>query len=331
MIRTEWYNGKVFITSWEGQTTENLQKYLQEAKNHQVKREDVIPCGKCIGCRLEYSRQWANRIILEAKEWEENWFVTLTYADEYLPLKQTVNTETGEIYTGMSLEPDDLQKFLKRLRKYYETKEKHTGIRYFAAGEYGEKLMRPHYHICIFNMPIKKEQLKKYKNNEQGDALWTWQECAEKIWKKGYVVVGRLNWETAAYTARYIMKKQKGKDAEWFYKSMAKYPEFTRMSLKPGIGQRYYEKNKEEIYKNDEIYIPKKNGGMKIKPPKAYDKKYKEEEPEKYDKIRQKRIEQKARAEKVKLKNSTNTLQEMLKIQEREKEEKTMKLIRSIE
>ena len=56
---------------------------LQE---HAVASEELeIPCGRCIGCKLDYSRQWANRCSLEATQWQNNYFITLTYANEYLP------------------------------------------------------------------------------------------------------------------------------------------------------------------------------------------------------------------------------------------------------
>lgn len=45
----------------------------------------TLPCGQCIGCRLERSRQWAIRCAHEASLYEENCFITLTYRDEDLP------------------------------------------------------------------------------------------------------------------------------------------------------------------------------------------------------------------------------------------------------
>jgi len=108
----------------------------------------VVPCGQCIGCRLEKSRQWAIRCVHESKCHDDNIFVTLTYNNENLP-------KDGSLCLA------DLQKFMKRLRKKYG-----AGIRYFACGEYGEKLKRPHYHVCIFglNFPMrdKKGERDKY-------------------------------------------------------------------------------------------------------------------------------------------------------------------------
>src|SRR4051794_29862641 len=62
-----------------------------------------LPCGQCIGCRLERSRQWAIRCSHEAKLHEENCFITLTYAPEHLP-------------PGGTLVVKDFQDFMKRLR-----------------------------------------------------------------------------------------------------------------------------------------------------------------------------------------------------------------------
>lgn len=174
-------------------------------KNNETK----IGCGQCIGCRLEYSRQWANRITLEAKKYkpDECWFLTLTYDDEHVPIGHTVNQKTGEIKQSLTLNKEDLTLFIKRLRKQYKYHYNHDGIRFYAAGEYGETTRRPHYHICIFNMPIHTELI-RIKENELGQRIWTNKEI-EKIWGKGFIAIAHQSWETAAYTARYMLKKTK--------------------------------------------------------------------------------------------------------------------------
>jgi len=50
----------------------------------------TIPCGRCVGCRLERSRQWAMRCMHEASLHEENIFITLTYNPENLPEGNTL-------------------------------------------------------------------------------------------------------------------------------------------------------------------------------------------------------------------------------------------------
>ena len=64
----------------------------------------TIPCGKCIGCRLAHSRQWAVRCVHEASLHDRNCFLTLTFDDDHLPASGSVSVR-------------DVQLFLKRLRK----------------------------------------------------------------------------------------------------------------------------------------------------------------------------------------------------------------------
>lgn len=331
LIRIETWDGKVTI-----ETKKNFDADITDHQNFKSKnglgrnsknwkRADTIPCGKCTGCRLDYSRNWANRIVLESKEYnkDSNWFLTLTYNDENLPIKEVVNTETGEVIKGFSLWKKDLQDFIKRMRYYY------PGIRYYAAGEYGEIGERPHYHACIFNLNIGKDKLKKYKNNNAGDAIY---QCAEieEIWGKGFITIAPLSWETAAYTARYIMKKQFGSEAEKYYLSKAKNPEFTIMSRKPGIGLKYYDENKYDIYKNDEIAIPRKSGAIMITPPKIFDKKFELEEKEKMRLIKARRKINLNRNEVAKYEQNHRNPQEQREIEERSKIEKAKTLIRNI-
>ena len=80
-----------------------------------------VPCGQCIGCRLDRSRDWALRCIHEAQLHEDNSYITLTYDDDNLP-------------ANASLDKSDFQKFMKRLRKSLGDKK----VRFFHCGEYGE-------------------------------------------------------------------------------------------------------------------------------------------------------------------------------------------------
>lgn len=334
-IRIEWPLECGYAINKKGEI-KNKSKIITEAEYklqyNKIPKEYItqIPCGVCIGCRLDYSREWANRITLEAKKYKpnESWFLTLTYNDESIPFKQIKNKKTEEIKQGVTLNKKDVQDFFKRLRRHYEYHYKHKGIRFYIAGEYGETTNRPHYHACIFNMPIFTEN-KKYKINELGQTLWTNEEI-EKIWGKGFIAIGRISWDTAAYTARYMLKKQKGPDAKWYYESQAKEPEFTLMSRKPGIARDYYEENKEKIYKNDEIIIPKGDKSLKIKPPKYYDKLYDIEYHEEMEEIKLNRKINAEKAKETKLKRTTKTEQEIRIIQERQKIESIKKCKREL-
>ena len=210
-----------------------------------------IPCGQCIGCRLEKSRQWAIRCSLESQLYQNSYFLTLTYDDEHLP-------STG------SLVPEDLQKFLKKLRRYIEYHGSDKKIRFFACGEYGENFQRPHYHAIIYNLDI--PDLKRFSTSFNGDIYYT-SETINQIWKNGYVIIGQVTFESCAYVARYVTKKITGAQADEHYQG--REPEFVRMSRRPGIGSAWLDKYKSDVYPHDFIVI---RDGIKVKPPKYFDK-----------------------------------------------------------
>ena len=228
-----------------------------------------LPCGQCIGCRLERSRQWAMRCMHEAQLHQHNCFITLTYDNDHIPSDQ-------------SLHYRDFQLFIKRLRKRYPT----TKISYYMAGEYGESFGRPHYHACIFGLDFHDKKL--WKRTSSGSLIYRSNDL-ETLWPFGYSSIGDVNFESAAYVARYIMKKQTGKEAEKHYQYsdlesgeiIQMTPEFNKMSLKPAIGLNWYKKYKSDVYPHDYVVLR----GQKIKPPKYYDNLYKNDNPFEYEKI----------------------------------------------
>lgn len=148
--------------------------------------EYEIPCGNCLGCKLDHANAWACRIMLECKDHKENSFITLTYENKNLNIQNN----------HMSLCKKDLQDFIKRLRFHLKTK-----ISYFACGEYGPKTHRPHYHLIIFGYKPKDLKLHKFSATENN--MYISEELA-KIWGKGYVCIEDVNYKTACYTARYL-------------------------------------------------------------------------------------------------------------------------------
>ena len=238
----------------------------------------TIPCGKCIGCRLDYSRMWADRCVMESLCYDPDlcWFLTLTYDDNHLVTeKRSLVTEKGTL----TLYPKDVQDFMKRLRSHWKRAYSVDNIRFYLCGEYGSETFRPHMHILIYGLPI--NDLVPYCKNELGHMLFKSDELTD-VWSHGFVVVGRLTWETCAYTARYVLKKYKGMTAQDtfdHYHEAQMYPEFTRMSRSPGIGRAYYEQHKDQIYRacdgdprklvQSEIILPQ---GRVATPPKYFDK-----------------------------------------------------------
>lgn len=331
LVRFEYPNGDVKIMSLEKKIELDLIDLVNKKGQSPIK-EQQIPCGKCIACRLNYSKNWANRLSLELKNIPENqkWFLTLTYNEENLHTTQGVDPETGEIYTSNRLDERDMQLFLKRLRKNRAEKCGHENIRYFYCGEYGSTTERAHYHIIVWNMTLDETKLKKFKVNEAHQQLWKCPEI-EEIWKKGHVVAGKVSWESIAYVARYMLKKQKGQGAEEYYKLKGQTPEFCRMSTHPGIAKNYYLEHKDEIYKLDEITLAKNKGAFKIKPPRYFDKLYDLEYPEELKEIKAHREEVAKENMKLKLTKTTRTELEQLQIEENSIKQKSQKLVRPLD
>lgn len=210
-----------------------------------------LPCGKCIGCKLEYSRQWAMRCVHELKFHSTSAFLTLTYKPEKLPM-------------GGTLVKSDLSAFIKRLHNRLLYRRGY-GVRFYACGEYGERLSRPHYHAIIFGYDFPD----KYKiGSKGGDPLFASDECSE-LWPDGFNSIGEVTFNSCAYVARYVTKKITGEGADAHYQGLE--PEFCNMSRRPGIGSQYVSKYMDEIKAHDSVII----NGREVAIPRFYDGKIK--------------------------------------------------------
>lgn len=241
-------------------------KWRMYAKPIDIKHSQSVPCGQCVGCRLDRSRAWAIRCMHEAKLYSSNCFITLTYAPEHLP-------------ANGSLVYDHFQKFMKRLRFKYigiDSIVDDNGctqypIRFYMAGEYGGQKGRPHYHACLFNFDFKDKY--PWMKSPSGEMLYRSAEL-EELWPFGFSSIGEVNFKSAAYVARYIMKKVTGDAAHSHYETVDEYgvvdrlvPEFNKMSLKPGIGARFFQKYASDILPRDYVILNER----KVKVPRYYD------------------------------------------------------------
>lgn len=227
-----------------------------------------IPCGCCIGCRLDYSRNWANRCYLESLNHKHNYFITFTYDDENVPLGS---------YGNYSLEPKHFTDFLKRLRIFYKRKYNHDGIKYMVCGEYGSNTFRPHYHAIFFNLPIFDLSEDFTSIDDSGDirvnqfksngSIYYFSKELNDLWKHGNILIGEANWQSMAYVSRYIVKKQLGASKS-NYIDLGIVPEFLHVSN--GIGKDYYLLNKDKIYELDNLSVLHEYP-ITIKPPRYYD------------------------------------------------------------
>lgn len=231
-------------------------------------RAVLVPCKKCVECRLAYRSNWAARMELEALYHKNALFTTMTYTPENLPIH---NVQTDEYYRGAyglegerpTLRKKDLQDFMDRLAKDQKINfGLNETMMYFNCGEYGTKTARPHYHAIIYDLTI--PDLKP--NFVKGGVQHYKSEYFAKKWKWGIIDICEADWAAMSYVAGYVMKKVKQKDED--YKAVGIEPEFRCMSK--GIGKRYYQDHI-DMYRNDSIIL---KHGKEIKPPAYFDALY---------------------------------------------------------
>lgn len=266
--------------SWE-LNYKNDENYIRHMVTHYEKDNyglgvQIIPCSKCYACRINYAAEWATRIMLESEYSQNNYWITLTYNENHVP----INLDTGH----NSLYPRDVTLFLKRLRKHF----KNTTIKYFYCGEYGGETYRPHYHMILLNCPLDLNQFygsfidprffKEHWKSYELENLWMEKlPGSDEKTLIGMIEVTPLEWSNAAYTARYCMKKIF--EEKMLYDEWEVEKEFVRMSN--GIAKQYYQDNKEEIWKTDSIVMKTVKGNIgNARPPAYFMDQLKKEDPE---------------------------------------------------
>lgn len=216
-------------------------------------RELSLACGQCVGCRLKRSRDHAIRCMHEASMHDSNSFITLTYDDDHCP-------------DDLSLCYSHFQLFMKRVRKKFKMR-----VRFYMCGEYGEDLGRPHFHAILFGAWFSDRY--PWRLSPSGFQLYR-SSLLESLWTYGNCEIGDVTFESAAYIARYCMKKVTGDKADEHYKVVDsdtgeifwRVPEFNRMSLKPGIGAEWFAKYRSEVFPLDRVVV----NGSECRPPKYY-------------------------------------------------------------
>lgn len=272
------------IKGYDGGKKPNGKINIVFKRNKSQKGEEIyLPCGSCDGCKLERARQWAVRCLHEASLYKNNCFVTLTYDDDNLP-------------DNLSLDVEEWQKFMKRLRKQYG-----EGIKFFHCGEYGKKFGRPHYHGLLFNHDFEDKVLYK---EENGNRLYV-SEDLNRLWKKGFTTVGDVTMQSAGYVARYTLKKANKKEQEIEDSNgLLPYerfniesgevwkvnPEYVTMSRggrtkKGGIGHGWFMKYKTDVFPSDEVIIK----GKRMKPPRYYDSLLEKVDPGMFERLKEER------------------------------------------
>jgi hypothetical protein len=262
--------------------------------------EVILPCGKCIGCRLNHAENWAVRMMHEKDLHDENSFITLTYDDEHLP-------------HGGTLQYDDVTKFIKRLRKVTD-----KNLSYYYSGEYGDSTKRPHYHMILFGTEFNEPITYKGKPNEKSHHYTSDQDhkfytstLLTDLWGKGHADFSNVSYDTCMYVAKYITKKINISHLtpDELKSSYIRYvegeeiqvaQEQARMSRKPAIGKKWLETYWSDVYNHDYCVIQ----GKKLRAPKYYDKWLEGNNPDLFEKVKESRESFQKEIDKIELNRS---------------------------
>lgn len=199
----------------------------------------IVPCGKCLACLEKKQKAWAFRLLEESKKAKNALFVTLTYNDESLPV----------VDGHPVLNYRDVQLFLKRLRK----KVSPLKLRYFVCGEYGTTTFRPHYHMILFDLPIK-----DYYEAEN---------FLNGVWQHGFTDVKRVSVGRLYYVSKYCVSTS---DLPKWYFENRQYKPFIQVSRRPGIGHCFIEDPKNLQRMRDNLETVVHRGGYTYALPRYY-------------------------------------------------------------
>lgn len=276
---------------WAAKRNEYGNRYVTFNASLAARYDPVaVPCGGCVGCRLDSSRAWAIRGSHQALIVGKHncSFLTLTYKNSRLPVDGMIHIE-------------EMQDFMKRLR--FNTGKQLSMI---YSGEYGDKTNRPHYHLIIFGENFL-EDSRPYKKSHHGFPLWNSQLLDDTWQGRGHAVVGGFSFLTSAYVARYILKKQTSRTMfkhqfdldEWctsletgevqsraLYDFENKIQPFAQASRRPAIGRDFFFKYLSDMYPSDECII----NGKIHRPPRYYDRLLNDFNPELYKQVKIQRL-----------------------------------------
>lgn len=224
----------------------------------------TIPCGQCIGCRLERSRQWACRLLAEAQCHEKTSFLTLTYK---------------EMPPNSSLNNSDFTLFMKRLRRHLEPHK----IRFFQCGEYGERTHRPHHHCILFGHDFGADR-QLFETSQSGLPQYV-SPVLDDLWGHGLCTIGDVTFESAAYVARYTLKKVSGPPKDAHY--AGRKPEYATMSRRPGIGALWFSEYKRDLYPGD-LFVSSPSRPATL-PPRYFDQLLERCDPALYQRVKAER------------------------------------------
>lgn len=291
------YSGKDMYKVGDPTTYRDYSVYKMKNDVYDYRYKQIeLPCNNCIACRLNKALSWTTRNIHEAQMSKSSCFVTLTFGfeatvdnvfrlNQFKNLSRTKKFEQAYLRTK-SLVKGDFSNFMKRLRKLVKSEYDIDGLRFYACGEYGDMNERPHYHFLLYNFDFPD---KKYIASQNGCKYYT-SEILEKAWGYGFVYISELNYNSVAYTSRYVTKKINGRLKQSWYGE--KEPEYQVCSNRPGIGKKWFDQYYSDVYPSDFIVLygkKQKDGSrkqLKVKPPRYYDNLYDKFSPDDFEEVK---------------------------------------------
>lgn len=162
---------------------------------HPIKvRGQLVPCGRCAACQVNYSEAWKIRLTEEYKNCDLCLWLTLQYDDFNVP-----HTKSN----FLTLSKSDVKQFFNSLRVFH-TRHDNITLKYFLCAEYGSHTFRPHYHTLIFYYGLQQKSI-----IEQVDFKWRELErIRERFWTKGCVVHKDFHNGVCGYVTKYVTKPQ---------------------------------------------------------------------------------------------------------------------------
>lgn len=224
------------------------------------------------------------RLVHENSLHTSSCFVTLTFSDSNLPKDGSLSVRHLQLFMkdlrnalvrGSAPSPGDAQASPGSFPRGFEDLQPKAAssqaplgrVRFFACGEYGERLRRPHYHVLLFGFGFPDKVLFKTSSSSSGPIRTYVSSFLSRLWPYGFSLIGDVTFESAAYVARYVTKKITGAMAAKHYGSLK--PEFTVMSRRPGIGAGWLAKYGREVYRRDGSSVVVR--GREVAPPRFYD------------------------------------------------------------
>lgn len=292
--------------------------YLRDVVGYPQYLITTIPCGKCLGCKVDYQNQWSTRIQLECSQYEDNYFITLTYSDEFIYKRLVIDTVTGKTCFYNELVKKDFTAFIKRLRRLLDYRGLDK-IRFLCAGELGDNGLRPHFHFigCNLKLPDLQYFYSKGKKGawkldyNAGDEVYYRSAIIEKAWGKGFCLVARVIPENCSYVASYVNKKvtpseiRNSLTASTFYEISRDFGKpccalklcsigsltspFLHMSRRNGLAFNIFDENEQAYYFSNDSIKPRKNVKLFKKRLRYFDNIFKKNDEELFALFREKR------------------------------------------